>query len=322
LATPAATVPTPTSLTSFTLTRASGLHVLQIVNELRQILDGINIMMRRRRDQPDARRAVADLADVFVDLVPGQLPAFAGLGALGHLDLQLLGVDQIFGGDAEAGRGHLLDGAAAPVAVGVALEALGVFAAFAGVALAADAVHGDGQIFVRFLADRAEAHRAGDESLDDFLGRLDFLERNRRCGLLKFSRPRIVQRCGFVVDQLGVFLERRISVDAHGLLQLGDGVGVPHVVFAVAPPLILPAVFEHFAVDAIGGEAVAMPPGFAGDHVQIDAVDPAGGAGEIFVDDGRCSADRFENLRAAIALHVLMPILLATLMIALLAALM
>ena len=88
--------------------------VLQIVNQLRQIFDRINIVMRRRRDQPDARRGVADLADVFIDLVAGKLPALAGLGALGHLDLQFIGVDQIFGGHAESRRGDLLDRAAAP----------------------------------------------------------------------------------------------------------------------------------------------------------------------------------------------------------------
>ena len=123
--------------------------VLQIVNELRQILDGINIVMRRRGDQPDARRRVADLADVFIDLVAGKLPAFARLGALGHLDLQLVGVDEIFGGHAKPRRGDLLDGAAAAVAVGIALESVGVFAPFAGVALPADAVHRDRQVLVR-----------------------------------------------------------------------------------------------------------------------------------------------------------------------------
>src|SRR5207253_7873982 len=98
----------------------------------------------------------------------GELAAFAGLGALGHFDLKLVGVDEIFGGDAKAGAGDLLDGGATPVAVGIGLEALGVFAAFAGVGFAADAVHGDGQIFMGFLGDGAETHRAGDEALDDF----------------------------------------------------------------------------------------------------------------------------------------------------------
>ena len=53
-----------------------------------------------------------------IDLVAGQLPALAGLGALRHLDLQLVGVDQVLAGHAEAARGHLLDRAAPRVAVG------------------------------------------------------------------------------------------------------------------------------------------------------------------------------------------------------------
>ena len=44
-----------------------------------------------------------------VDLVAGKLAALAGLGALGDLDLEVVGIDQIFGGDAEAARGDLLD---------------------------------------------------------------------------------------------------------------------------------------------------------------------------------------------------------------------
>ncbi len=59
-------------------------------------------------------------AMTLVDLVAGQLAAFAGLCALRHLDLQLVGVDQVVGGDAEAAAGDLLDGAAAQIAVGVA----------------------------------------------------------------------------------------------------------------------------------------------------------------------------------------------------------
>jgi hypothetical protein len=87
LATPAATVPTPTSETSLTETSRRRVDVLQVVDQLRQILDRIDVMVRRRRDQADARRRVAHLGDDRVDLVAGQLAAFAGLGALRHLDL-------------------------------------------------------------------------------------------------------------------------------------------------------------------------------------------------------------------------------------------
>ena len=104
LATPAATVPTPTSATSFTLMRAFGLRVLQVVDELRQILDRVDVVVRRRRDEPDARRRVPHLRDPRIDLVAGELAALAGLGALRHLDLEIVGVDQVLAGHAEARR--------------------------------------------------------------------------------------------------------------------------------------------------------------------------------------------------------------------------
>ena len=88
---------------------ARRVDVLQVEDELRQVLDRIDVVVRRRRDQADARRRVAHLGDGLVDLVAGQLPAFAGLGALRHLDLHHVGVDEILRGDAKASRGDLLD---------------------------------------------------------------------------------------------------------------------------------------------------------------------------------------------------------------------
>jgi hypothetical protein len=89
--------------------RGLGIGVLQIVDQLRQILDRIDVVVRRRRDEADARRRMAHFGDGLVDLVAGQLAALAGLGALRHLDLQHVGVDEVFGGDAEPAGGDLLD---------------------------------------------------------------------------------------------------------------------------------------------------------------------------------------------------------------------
>ena len=97
LATPAATVPTPTSATSFTEMRASRIDVLQVVDQLRQIFDRINVVMRRRRNQRHAGNRMAHPRDDLVHFVAGKLAAFAGLGALRDLDLQLVGVHQVIG---------------------------------------------------------------------------------------------------------------------------------------------------------------------------------------------------------------------------------
>ena len=140
---------------------------LQVVDQLGDVLDGVDVVVRRRRDQPHARRRVPGPGDPRVDLVPRQLAALAGLGPLGDLDLQVVGVDQVLAGHAEAARGHLLDGAAPQVAVGVGREAVGVLAALAGVGPPADAVHGDGEGLVRLGRDRAVGHGAGGEALHD-----------------------------------------------------------------------------------------------------------------------------------------------------------
>ena len=93
----------------------------------------------------DAGGREADLGDPGPDLLAGELSPFAGLGPLRNLDLNLVGAHEVFAGHAEPARGHLLDLAPAIVAVGVLDVPRGVFAPLAGVAPAADPVHGDGQ---------------------------------------------------------------------------------------------------------------------------------------------------------------------------------
>ena len=44
--------------------------VLEIVNQLRQIFDGVNIMVRRRRDQTHTRRRVAHFGDPWINFSP------------------------------------------------------------------------------------------------------------------------------------------------------------------------------------------------------------------------------------------------------------
>ena len=214
--------------------------VLQVVDELLEVLDRVDVVVRRRRDQADARRGVPGLGDPRVHLAAGQLAALAGLGALGHLDLQVVGVGEVLRGDAEATRRHLLDGAA-PLRV---VEALGVLAALAGVRLAAEAVHGDGERLVRLHRDRAVAHRAGGEALDDLAHRLDLVDRHRRRASPVLEPEQAAERgelAGLVVDAGRVLLEDVVALRARGVLELEHRLRVEEVVLALAAPLVLAA---------------------------------------------------------------------------------
>ena len=85
----------------------------QVVDQLGEVLDRVHVVVRWGRDEPDAGGGVTQPRDGDVHLVAGQLAALTGLGALGDLDLDLVGVDEEVGGDPEPRGRHLLDGAAA-----------------------------------------------------------------------------------------------------------------------------------------------------------------------------------------------------------------
>ena len=160
-----------------------GVHVFQVVNELRQVFDGIDIMVGRWRNQAHTRHRITQLTNVFGHFTARQLATFARLGALCHFDLDLIGTDQVFCCDAESTRGHLLDARTQGIAIaqgGVdfdtiaaqnGLEAfalldgnafelvaitLGIFATLARVALAPNAIHGHCQSGVRLGRNRTK----------------------------------------------------------------------------------------------------------------------------------------------------------------------
>ena len=271
-----------------------GIGALQVVDQLGEVFDRIDVVVRRRRNQRHAGRRMPQPGDFRGHFVRRQLAAFAGLRALGHLDLKNLGVGQILDRHAEPGAGHLLDPAIHRVAVRQRLVTPRVFAAFAGVRVRPQPVHGDGQRLVGFLADRAVRHRAGVESLDDFGGRLDFVQRNR---LARHEREQAAKRhqiAALVVHGLGVLgIDLRIVLE-HGVLQFDDRVGVPEVLFAVEPELVFAAEIEFERARREAAERPARCRSIASRAItsEVAAADPRGRAGEIAVDHANDRARR------------------------------
>ena len=172
-ATPTATTPTPASATSFTDTAAAGCACSEVEDELREVLDRVDVVVRRRRDQRDAGLGVPEPRDLLAHLRGRELTALAGLRALRDLDLELVREGEVLGRDAEAAGGDLLDARVSLVA-----EARGILAALAGVRAGAEPVERDRDRLVRLGRERAVRHRAAREAADDRLDRLDLVERH------------------------------------------------------------------------------------------------------------------------------------------------
>ena len=120
----------------------TGIDVFEVKNELGKVFDGINIVMRRRRDKRDAWYRVTHPGNDFVDLEARKLPSLTRFGTLGYLDLYFISVDEVGRRHAETSRGNLLDGATASGA-----EAGGILV---------EGVHGHRNSFVNLRADGSE----------------------------------------------------------------------------------------------------------------------------------------------------------------------
>ena len=285
-----------------------GVAVLQVVDELGDVLDGIDVVVRRRADEAHAGRRVADPGDVVVHLAPRQFAALPRLRALDDLDLQFVGVGQVVDRDAEAAAGHLLDGRTLGVAVRQRDEALGVFAALAGVRLAADAVHGDGEALVGFRGDRSEAHGTGGETLDDLGGGLDLVQRNLAAVGPVVERQQATQRRAPGALLVGLLGEPPVGlfVIAPGRdLEIGDGLRVPHVGVAVAAPVEVAGVRQHRQRDHVPGREAERVTALhlLGQDVEADALDPARGTLEAAFHDILGKPHGFEDLRALVGLE-------------------
>jgi hypothetical protein len=234
-------------------------------------------------------------------LWPGQLAALAGLGALGHLDLDLVRVDEVVDVDPEAAGRDLLDRGAAGVPVGVGGVADGVLPALARVRLAAEAVHRDGQRLVGLARERAERHGARREALDDLRRRLDLLEIDP-APLREAEAQQAPQRRparGVLVDQPRVLRVGLGAAVAHRVLQERDRLRVPLVVLAVAAPGVHAAHGQEVGVGPRVGARVLVER-LAGERLEADAADPRRRAGEVRLDELGRQADRLEDLGAVV----------------------
>ena len=157
---------------------------------------------------------MTSFGDVRVDFISRQMAAFPRFCPLGAFDLQLVGMDEVVAGDAESGRSDLLDSV-----VLFGMEAGGIFAAFAGIAHAAEAVHSRGDAFVGFFAEGAVTHGTGAEALYDGIGRFDFFDRDAASGrIFKFEKIAQAEN-SLSVDMSGVLFIRGIVIGLDGFLQ-------------------------------------------------------------------------------------------------------
>ena len=164
----------------YQLYRDSGLLVgiLQIIDQLCQVLNGVDIVVRRRRNQCHTGCGMSGLGNPRIHFLCRKMTALARLCALCHLDLDFLGGSQILGGNTEPSGSHLLDGRALIHSTAGSDNAFQIFTALTAVGLTADAVHGDCHALVCLLRNGTVGHCARLEPAHDALHAFDLFNGN------------------------------------------------------------------------------------------------------------------------------------------------
>jgi hypothetical protein len=232
---------------------------------LGQVLDRVDVVVWRWRDELDAGDGVPQPGNQICHLVGRELSAFTWFGSLDDFDLQLLGPGEILGSHAESGRRYLLHPIVGPVAIAQAVVVRGILTTLARVRPRTHPVHRDRQRRMRLRRERAKGHRGGHEPPTDVFGRLDLIQRDRIAQLYgqKITRPRgtacsVPGQEGLVTTLRCVrrlrFLSSPIS---HRPLQRHDDLWCPSVVFALLAETHPPMIRERCDLAGLVGRRVS-----------------------------------------------------------------
>ena len=214
--------------------------IFQIVNQLFEILDGVDVVMGRRADQTDAGCGVTDTSNIFIDLTTRQFTPLTRFCPLRNLDLDLVGIGQIKNGHSKSPRGNLFDRRSPGIPIGQRLEPHRILTPLAGVAFATESVHRNGEGLMGLGGDGTETHRTGAKTLDDFADRLHLIERNRIGRRLELNEaPQGVLGLCLVVEPLGKLPVGIATIGPRGNLQIGNHMGRPGVPLSFCPPMEL-----------------------------------------------------------------------------------
>ena len=181
-----------------------------------------------------------------------------------------------------------------------------ILSTFTRVALAANAVHRNGQCGMRLRGDGTQRHRTGCEAFDDFTRRLNAIDGDgfTRINLeLKQTAKRHVALV-LVVDDLCVFFVGVEIVGACAVLQFGNRIRGPHVVLSPCTPCVLATRVQHVGQNRVAGVSSAVRfDGLLCNLKHTNALHPRSCSGEVLLHGARVDANGLKKLRTAVT-HV------------------
>ncbi len=281
--------------------------VLEVKNQLSQVLNGVNIVVRRRRNKANTRRGLTHLSNPGVDLLTRQMTTLARLGALSHLDLNLNCRAQVAACYTKAARSNLLNGGVLGITVGQRRLAAGILAALTGVGTTVQTVHGNGHALVRLATNGAKAHGARVKATYDVARALHLVQSHGRATRsVKVEQIAQANRTARTVHQIAVLAENAIVTLLASLLQQVNGLRLNEVILTRKRTPLGQAKRRQLSRGRAlqDGKSVVVARVLLALNVgDAHAAHARNGACKVLLYKGVIKAYGLKNLRGVIALH-------------------
>ena len=207
------------------------IYILQVEDKLSQVLDRVNIVMRRRRNKRDSRNRMTCLRNNLVHLITRQLTTLTRLCTLCNLNLNFFGIHQIFSGHTKTTWSNLLGLATERDTVIGFAKAFIVFATFTRITTCTQFIHSKRQSLVCLFADCTKRHGTCYKMLHNVVNRFNLIY--RYWVTLKFKEIAQEDRLLFLVYQGCKFFELFVTTQTSSQLQSRNRFGVPSMLFAI-----------------------------------------------------------------------------------------
>mmetsp|Transcript_19838 Transcript_19838/g.56997 ORF Transcript_19838/g.56997 Transcript_19838/m.56997 type:complete len:273 (-) Transcript_19838:1597-2415(-) len=270
------------------------------MNELSKILDGVNVVMRRRRDQTDTGCGVTVVGNILGNLEARKLAALAGLGTLGHLDLDLVTVGKVVGSDSETSRGNLLDTGSA-----VIKETFRILSSLSGVGSTSQTIHRNGQRFVGLSANGTKRHGTGRKALDNISHRFNLIKRDRAARVeLELELTAEGYLLVLLVDDSSKFLVSITRVGTSSDLHIHHRTRGVQVCLAALAVVVLTIAGNkrNGIIVVLGVGTVVESVKVAVQSLEVRALDTRRSSGEATVDNLISESNSLEDLRSLVTL--------------------
>jgi hypothetical protein len=272
---------------------------LQIVDQLLQILDGVNVVVRRRRNKTNTRSRVTSASNRLGDLVARKLTTLTGLGTLSHLDLKLVRVSQVGGGDTETTRGDLLDGRAHGITIGKTLRSLRILTTLTSVGLAAKSVHGDSEGRVRLHGDGTIRHGTSAEAADNVGPGLNLVNGDGGAVLkLEVKETSESTVLDLLILGAGVSLVGLVVLGSNSVLDVGNRGRVVDVRLTAITPVVLAGLGKASRSNggSRGETTLVESEGVFSNELEGQALDTGSSSLEASLDNGLVETEGLEDL--------------------------